>query len=157
MDRVRYARAVGGWLAVGAAIVWISGPVAAHVLPQRTACAAANTCAALAASVQYASAVIATSLLALVLLRLSYRRMADTGRSGPWLIGSTLPSIFCVREVMDGTFASTDVGAVAAAWPDVSIGTPSFLGIAIACAAAIGLLPSARRPEAPAPAAVRKS
>ncbi len=142
MDRVKFARVVGRWLLVSGSIVWLSGPIAAQVLPLRTTCESSPiACAALAAMLQHATGVMVVAMLAFVLLRLCYRRIADTGLQAMWQLAGVLPFWLCCREITNGALSGDELRQLRATWPAYTLPMPVHLMTALAVSAVIGLIP----------------
>ncbi len=151
VDRVKFARVIGGWLMVGAGIVWLSGPLATIVLPRQTACGPTSIpCGALAAMVQHAIATLFVALFAFVLLRLCYRRIADAGLKPVWHLAGVLPLWFCCQEITTGALSCDELKLLIDSWPDYTLKTPRSLLFALIATAIIGLIPSARAKRLPA-------
>jgi uncharacterized membrane protein YhaH (DUF805 family) len=95
--------------------------------------------------IQVAVAVLAGAVLALVLLRLCDRRIADTGRGGAWKLLGTVPSLLICREITSGAVTADALRPLVTLWPEATIGPPLHLFAALAVAGVIGVLPCAKR------------
>lgn len=143
MDRLKFAKFTGGWLLLLAVLIWLSGPVAAIVLPQQTACGPGTIpCRTLAALVQLTSAILAVALFGFVLLRLCYRRIADTGLNAMWQLLGVIPFWLCSQELTHGALTAGEIKLLLAIFPDYAMKPPLSLTAALVAAAVIGLIPS---------------